>query len=118
MTSDEVFHDTIKQGATYSITLTLTDENDQVQDYSGFTPKMQVRKDFLDNDETAVFTLTSGDGIDMTNADDGLVVVTISAARSALLTSPRYLFDLEMKNGDFIERVFQGRFTVSKQVTD
>jgi hypothetical protein len=118
MTSDEIFTDTLKQGSTYTLTLNLEDENKVAEDWSGWTPKMQLRTDFKDNQGVAALTLTSGSGIDMTDADTGVVIITITAAQTGALTAAYYLFDLEMTSGTTIERVLQGKFIVSKQVTD
>jgi len=114
----EIFNDTITQGATYTTTYTLRDANGVVQDWSAWTPKLQLRTDYKDNQATAALTLTSGSGLDITNIATGIIVVTMTAAQTAPLTASYYLHDLKMTNETTVRRVRQGRFIMDKMVTD
>jgi len=117
-TTPQEYNFTTKQGATETFTINYTDENGDPVDVSSWDPKMDVRTDYLDSQPTALFTLTDGDGIDMTNADTGVIVVTISATRTTLMVDVKYKYDLELTSGSTVDRIIQGTIVSDKQVTD
>lgn len=110
----------VDQGATHTFTLTYKDSSGNAIDLSSYTPQMDVRDGFLnDVGSTLIFSLTAGDGLDMTNASTGIIVVTINSTRSALLVNSDYRYDIEIDaGGGVITRLIQGKISVDKQVTD
>jgi hypothetical protein len=74
---------------------------------------MQVRPDV--ESTTIILDLTSSGG-DITLNSSGEIEVTVSAAGTAAL-SQGGVYDVEIELGSVVERVIEGDFTLSKEVT-
>jgi len=111
----------VLQGQTETITSTYTDESDVAVDLSSYTiARMTVATGYLnDLTRTVLFTLTQADGIDLTNALTGVVVVTMSSTRTSLLTDRNYFYDLELEDGSGdVIRLIWGKIYVQPETTD
>jgi hypothetical protein len=86
------------QGTYWEQTFALTDEEGDAIDLSGFTFEADVRSS-VTSDET-LFTLTSGDGIDIVDAGAGRLKVSMTAARTDLCPIGRVVFDVHHLNAD------------------
>lgn len=104
-----------EQGATFRRTFTWTDENEQPIDLTGCSARMQVRP--THSSTTTWLNLSSPTAITLTPLA-GQITVVITAAQSAALPVKRGVYDLEvvLSNGD-VQRLLQGSFTVSPEVT-
>lgn len=117
MSSQEVYTYNIRfhQGATWSFTLTLTDDNGTAIDLTGYTAKMQIR----DLPGGTVFeTLeTGGAGIVITAAT-GEIALTFTAAETAALTISRGMYDLKItSSGAVVTYLLKGEFVVDARIT-
>jgi len=107
---------TCEQGSTFVQTLTITDNATPpvARDLSTYSGRMQVRPDI--ESSTKLLDLTSGGG-DMTLNSSGVIVVTVTATATAAL-SQGGVYDLEIEDaGGVVERVIEGTFTLTKEVT-
>ena len=105
----------IQQGATYTLAINITDSNGDTRDISSYTARMQGRKGY--NSATTDFSLTSGSGITLGSVSPNCVI-TIDAVTTAALSAPSTgVYDLEIVNGPVVERILEGKFTVTPEVT-
>lgn len=105
----------IQQGATYSLAINVTDSNGDTRDISGYTARMQGRKGYTS--ATTEFSLTSGSGIALGSVSPN-ITITIDAVTTAALAAPSTgVYDLEIVNGSVVERILEGKFTVTPEVT-
>lgn len=113
----------IEQGATFQRQLTLKDSGGTPVDLTGRTFRGKV-KDNIQGDLVATFSFTLLDQI----TDTGKVLITLTAAETAAIPVPKgknatrtsedYIYDVEMVlTGGEVERVIQGKITVSAEVT-
>jgi len=107
-----------EQGASFRRKLTLkTDDGDRV-DLTGYLARMQVRSSL---EATAVIVeLTSANGRIEIDGADGEILLKLTAAETAALPSGAYLYDLELVSSsdpDDVQRLIEGRFVVSRNVT-
>ena len=107
---------TCEQGSTFVQTLTITDNATPpvARDLSAHSGRMQLRPDI--ESTTKLLDLTSGAG-DITLNSSGVIVVTVSATNTAAL-SQGGVYDLEIEDASgVVERVIEGTFTLTKEVT-
>jgi|TARA_R110000824_G_scaffold267819_1_gene456610 hypothetical protein len=105
-----------EQGSTFSKKLTVKDSSTPpvARNLSTFTARMQVRPDL--GSSTKLLDLTSAAG-DITLNSSGEIEITVSATATAAL-SQGGIYDLEIVDASgAVERVVQGDFTLSKEVT-
>lgn len=99
----------IDQGATFSTDLTLSDENGDALNLSGYTANSQIRKWYTSTNAISFSTAI--------NVDSGVISLTLTANQTASLSSGRYVYDVEITNGSTISRVVEGIITVTPNVT-
>lgn len=99
----------IDQGATFSTDLTLSDENGDALNLSGYTANSQIRKWYTSTNAVSFSTAI--------NVDSGVISLTLTANQTASLSSGRYVYDVEITNGSTISRVVEGIITVTPNVT-
>jgi hypothetical protein len=101
---------TIDQGATFTTTIELTDQNDVEFDLELYTGSGQIRKNYESNTYTA-FTVT----LDDANAE---MTISLTPEQTANLKAGRYVYDVEFVDDlNNVIRVIEGVVTVSPQVT-
>ncbi|MBT6201011.1 MAG: hypothetical protein HOI21_10880 [Bacteroidetes Order II. Incertae sedis bacterium] len=107
-------HDlTCEQGTTFIKTLTIKNSSSVVRDLSAHAARMQVRPDITSS--TKLLDLTSAGG-DITLNSSGVIEVTVSATATAALGQGG-VYDLEIEAAGVVERVIEGDFNLSKEVT-
>ena len=101
----------VDQGATYSTTLIITDENGGVFDLTGYTGAAQLRKHYTSSNATSFST-----SLDSAN---GSITLELSAQQTANLSSGRYVYDVEIYNAsaNVTARIVEGIITVTPNVT-
>lgn len=99
----------IDQGSTFSTTISLTDDDGEVIDLTGYSGLSQIRKHYT-SITSVPFTVT------ITPAT-GQVRLSLTATVTAALASGRYVYDVELTTGSTISRVLEGIVTVSPEVT-
>lgn len=104
----------IEQGATFTLSLFYQDDTGAAVDITGRTARMQLRSAITSAD--VVLALTTENGRISIDGPRGLIALSISAADTAGLSGDG-VYDLELVNGAVVERVLQGAYTVSPEVT-
>lgn len=115
----------IEQGATFSIILSLKDENFVAIDLTGLTFRGYIKKAFTDTAKEAQFTFTLMDQNDPDTK--GKVEVKLSAAQTAAMTTnasginrtiTTMVYDIESQSlAGEVTRWLQGEAKVSPEVT-
>lgn len=101
------------QGATFNNVINLTDDiTNAYINIFGYTVRSQMRRSYYSANASANITCS------ITNAANGEIVLSMTAANTAIIKAGRYLFDLETVdlNGT-VNRVLEGIITVSPRIT-
>lgn len=102
----------IDQGADFSTTITITDNNDEVVDLANFTARGQIRKHYTSTTATD-FTITFG-----SPRSDGQITLSLSNQQTSNLEAGRYVYDAELVSAaNVVSRLVEGIATVTPQVT-
>jgi len=100
----------IDQGATYSTSIDILDENGVAIDLTNYTGAAQMRKHYTSSNSIA-FSVGLGGA-------DGTLTLSMSANVTANITSGRYVYDVELtSNTGVVSRVLEGIVTVTPNVT-
>lgn len=103
------------QGDTMSFKIVLTDDAASPIDLTGTTADMEIKR--VDN--TLVLALTTGDGIEFTDAGNGEMTITIEASdTSALDPEYTYRYDVQWTNGTTVRTLAWGTIGIIQQITD
>jgi len=106
----------IEEGATFTRTITYTDNADTAIDLAESTVRMQIRDNY--GATNAVISLsTPSTGITL-SSETGKFTVTMTATQTESLGIKQGVYDIEVEysNGT-VERILEGRVKISKQVT-
>lgn len=98
----------IDQGATFSTSITLTDEDGNAMDLTGYSAAAQMRRHY-----------TSSTKYDFNvNLAESRIELRMTANSTTSIAAGRYVYDVEMTDptGN-IERVLEGIVTVTPNVT-
>lgn len=100
----------VEAGATFTRSITYTNDDGTIFDLTGYTAQLQVR--LTPSSSTAVISLNPN-----INVQTGTISWTFSAQGTALLTAPKYVYALELThtNGTVI-RLLQGDLNISPEV--
>lgn len=99
----------IDQGATFSTTITVTDDEGIPMNLSGYTGAAQIRKHYTSSNSVNFSVSISG--------SDGEVTLGLTANATSLITPGRYVYDCEITNGGVVSRILEGIVTVTPEVT-
>jgi hypothetical protein len=101
----------IDQGANFTTTITVTDNDGLPVDLTDYTGAAQMRKHYTSSTSTA-FTVALGGAT-------GTVSLSMTANASANLTAGRYVYDVELTNNGsgIVSRIVEGIVTVTPNVT-
>ena len=102
----------IDQGTTFSLTITVTDLNNNALDLTNYTARSQMRRSYGASSYVS-FTTSTGD-----DPTDGEVTISLTPTQTSALKIGRYVYDVEIEDdsGDVI-RVLEGIVTVTPEVT-
>lgn len=101
---------TIDQGTTFSTTISLTDDNGEPINLTGYSGRSQMRKHYTSSNSQS-FTVTLGE---LT----GVVELGLTATQTANLVPGRYVYDVEVISGaNVVSRIIEGIVTVTPEVT-
>lgn len=100
---------TIDQGADFSTTISVTDEEGVAVDLTDYSGAAQLRK---------WFTSANSTSFDVT-LSDSTVTLGLSSTVTAGLTAGRYVYDVELTDtsANTISRILEGIVTVTPNVT-
>lgn len=99
----------IDQGTTFSLTITLTNDDGSAKDLTSYTVAAQMRKSYYTNTYTS-FTTSK---VDLT----GEVTMSLTASQTSDLKAGRYVYDLEITSSTETLRILEGIVTVTPEVT-
>lgn len=101
----------VEAGATFSRTVTYTDDGGNLVDLTDYTAELQVRETVASSTAAITKVPTLGGAL-------GTISWTFSAAETAALTASTYVYALELtKTTDgTVTRLLEGNLTVSPEV--
>lgn len=100
----------IDQGATFSTTVTVTDDEGIAMNLSGYTGAAQIRKHYTSSNSVNFSVSIAG--------SDGEVTLGLTANATSLISPGRYVYDCEITNGNgIVSRILEGIVTVTPEVT-
>lgn len=102
----------IDQGADFSTSITVTDNDGNVVDLTGYTARGQIRKHYTSS--TAVdFSFVFG-----SPRSSGIVDITLSNSQTTDMEAGRYVYDVELiSTANVVSRLVEGIATVTPEVT-
>jgi hypothetical protein len=100
---------TIDQGTTYSLTITLTNDDGTAKDLSSYTVSAQMRKSYY----TSTYTAFTTAKVDLT----GELTISLTAAQTSDIKAGRYVYDIEIVSSEETLRILEGIVTVTPEVT-
>jgi len=100
---------TIDQGTTFTTTITITDDDGNALDLTGYTGAAQLRKHYTSSNSVN-FTVS------ITSAT-GEVTLSLTANATSNIVAGRYVYDCELTNSGTVSRVLEGIVTITPQVT-
>ena len=99
----------VDQGTTFTTTITVTDDEGDALDLTGYTGSAQIRKHYTSSNSVP-FTVT-------VNEPTGEVTLALTANATSNLVAGRYVYDCELNSSGTISRILEGIVTVTPQVT-
>jgi hypothetical protein len=100
----------IDQGANFETTISVTDDDGNAINLTGYTGAAQMRKHYTSSAQTAFTVVVS--------ALAGEVTLTMNANTTGSLTPGRYVYDCEITDtSNVVSRIVEGIVTVTPQVT-
>ena len=100
------------QGTDINVDLNLTNDDGSSTNVTNYTFSSTIRKSFYSLNPTANMT------VQITNATDGNVRLSLTAAQTSNIKAGRYVFDVkQIDNTSVTTRVFEGIIIVNPQVT-
>jgi hypothetical protein len=102
----------LEQGSTFSSQLTLTDDYGSPYNLTNFTVTSRAKKSYTT--ANVAFNLTT----QITNANNGIITLSLSAAASANIPYGKYVYDVIVATpSNVISRILEGQIFVSPGVT-
>lgn len=109
-----VYNFTIEQGATFSRTIVVKNPDNTLYDLTGYTARMQIRRDIASTE--VMSTLTTENGKIGLGGDNGEISLNLSATDTAAITR-NGVYDLEIVSGATVFRLLRGAVTLNPEVT-
>ena len=100
---------TIDQGTTFTTTITITDDDGNALNLTGYTGAAQLRKHYTSSNSVN-FTVS------ITPAT-GEVTLSLTANATSNIVAGRYVYDCELTNSGTVSRVLEGIVTITPEVT-
>lgn len=100
----------IDQGSTFTTDLSMTDDEGDPLNLTGYTSNSQIRRWYTSSNASATFTTSI-------NGNAGVVTLSLTANQTSNITAGRYVYDVEISDGAIISRIVEGTVTVTPQVT-
>ena len=101
----------IDQGSTYTVTVQVFGDSINPLDLTGYNAIAQIRRNYASQNPSANFVATVSD------APNGKVSLSLTAADTANIKYGRYVYDVEIVSGPLAFRAAEGIVTVYPQVT-
>lgn len=104
-----------EQGSTLSRVVTYTNDEGNPVNLTGYTARMQVRPRATSS--LAYLSLTSASGGITLGGTTGTITILVDGSVTSEIPSGNYVYDLEVANGAYVDKVMGGDFTLSAEVT-
>lgn len=101
----------LEQGSTFISQLTLADAYGNPYNLTGFTITSHAKKSYITSNVAIVFNTS------ITNANNGIVTLSLDAAVSANVPYGKYVYDVIANNAGIITRVLEGQVFVAPGIT-
>lgn len=103
----------LDQGTTFNNVINLTDDiTNAYVNVAGYTVRSQMRRSYYSANASATITCT------ITDAPNGEITMSMTAANTSNLKPGRYLYDVEMVDTiGTTSRILEGIITVTPEVT-
>ena len=100
----------IDQGAAFSAEISVTDDNSDVVDLSGYTANTQMKKWYTSTNSVSFSTSI--------NAEEGLVTISLTTAQTANIEFGRYVYDVIIHDTNSVStKIVEGIAMVTPTVT-
>jgi hypothetical protein len=100
----------IDQGAAFSAEISVTDDNSDVVDLSGYTANAQMKKWYTSTNSVSFSTSI--------NAEEGLVTISLTTAQTANIEFGRYVYDVIIHDTNSVStKIVEGIAMVTPTVT-
>lgn len=109
-----VYDMVIKQGSTFQKIITLKNADGTPMNLTGYTARSQFRRNH--RSDAVEFSMTTENGRITIDGSLGKVTLNIPASDTATLEG-KYVYDLELVSGTYVDRFLQGEVTVDLEVT-
>lgn len=100
----------IDQGTTFSLTLIVTDQNNDLKDLTDYTVSAQMRKSYYTSSSVS-FTASAS------MPEEGEITISLTATQTSALKAGRYVYDIEIASEVETLRVLEGIVVVNPEVT-
>lgn len=104
-----------EQGSTLSRVVTYTNDAGSPINLTGYTARMQVRPRATSG--YAYLTLTSPTGGLTLGSTAGTITILVDGSVTSAIPAGDYVYDLEVVNGEYVDKVMGGKFSLSAEVT-
>jgi hypothetical protein len=102
----------IDQGSDFSTTLTITDENDNILDLTGYSANAHIRRHYTSETAKVLGCTFAAD------RTSGRLTLSFGSEISAGMESGRYVYDVEILSGlNTRSRLVEGICTITPEVT-
>lgn len=99
----------IDQGASFSSSITVTDDEGVPVDLTGYTGTAQMRKHYTSSNSVSFAVAVSNAGI---------IALSLTANQTANIAAGRYVYDVEVTDtNNLVYRIVEGIVTLTPQVT-
>lgn len=110
-----IYNFTCEQGATFTRVINATDAAGDPIDLTGYTARMQVRRDL--DASSIIIELTTENGRISLDGASGEITLTIDAEDTSAIPRPG-VYDLELESdGGTVIRLLKGTFNLDSEVT-
>ena len=104
-----------EQGSSLSRVVTYNDASGNPVNLTGYTAQMQVRP--RASSGFAYLSLTSPSGGLTLGGTTGTITILVDGSVTSAIPAGRYVYDLEVINGVYVDKVMGGDFVLSAEVT-
>jgi len=104
-----------EQGSSLSRVVTYNDANGAAVNLTGYTARMQVRP--RASSGYAYLSLTSSSGGLTLGGTTGTITILVDGSVTSAIPAGNYVYDLEVVNGAYVDKVMGGDFILSAEVT-
>lgn len=100
----------IDQGTTFSLSVTVSDQNGDAKDLTEYTISSQMRKSYYTSTSTS-FTAVASD------PTAGEITISLTAAETSDIKAGRYVYDIEAASDEETIRILEGIVVINPEVT-